>query len=128
MKRIVILFVLLYAVISFSCVKEKGFPKPKNLVGTDQMVHMLYDIHLTEAYSNHYRFESDSLKKFNSKDLYFSVLEKYGIADSTFAKSIVYYSSMPKIYEKIYQRVIDRLSMLEEETKKPKEVNIQPEE
>jgi hypothetical protein len=118
------LLVLLFA-ISYSC-KEKGFPKPKNLLGEKEMVDILHDMHLAEAYSNHYRINSQP-RKIESKDLYFSVLKKHGVADSTFANSIVYYSSMPKRYEKIYQQVVDRLNMLEEETNKQQEVNIQPE-
>jgi hypothetical protein len=112
--------------IGYSC-KEKGFPKPKNMLSEKEMVDILHDMHLAEAYSNQYRIDNSGPKKIESKDLYFSVLKKHGVADSTFANSVVYYSSMPKRYEKIYQQVVDRLNMLEEETNKQQEVNIQPE-
>lgn len=87
---------------------------------------MLYDMHLHEAYASQYRFERE-ITKLESKDLYYSVLEKYGVADSVFAESVVYYSSLPKLYERIYQQVVDRLNMLQEEANEKKEVNIQPE-
>ena len=118
-------FLILLSAACFSC-RDKGFPKPENLVSEKEMVNILYDIHLGEAWSNHYRIDNKS-KKITSKDLYFSVLKKHKVADSIFEQSVVFYSSMPKKYEKIYQQVIDRLNMLEQETNKQKEVNIQPE-
>ena len=117
---------ILIVITSFSC-KEKGFPKPDKLISEKKMANMLYDIHLNEAYSNQYHFEGD-IKKIASKDLYLSVLNKYGVPDSVFAQSVVFYSSMPKIYERIYQQVVDRLNMVQEENNKKKEVNIQPKE
>ncbi len=127
MKRTTRYFLLiLLAVASFSCKEKKGFPKPDKLVNEKQMVDMLYDMHLHEAYANQYRFEKE-MAKFESKDLYYSVLEKHGVADSVFAESVVYYSSLPKVYERIYQQVVDRLNMLQEEASAKKEVNIQPE-
>ena len=124
MKKIsTYVLLLLLTITSFSCKEKKGFPKPEGLVGEKQMVNILYDIHLNEAYFDHFRMKNQ-IKKIKSKDLYFSVLSKYGIADSVFSQSVVYYSSMPKIYEKIYQQVIDRLNMLQEANNQQKEVNI----
>jgi len=127
MKRTTHYFLLiLLAVASFSCKEKKGFPKPDKLIKEKQMVDMLYDMHLHEAYASQYRYDRE-IDKLESKDLYYSVLEKYGVADSVFAKSVVYYSSLPKTYERIYQQVVDRLNMLQEQANEKKEVNIQPE-
>lgn len=127
MKRTTHYFLLiLIAVALFSCKEEKGFPKPDNLIKEQQMVDMLYDMHLYEAYASQYRYDRE-IDKLQSKDMYYSVLEKYGVADSVFAESVVYYSSLPKSYERIYQQVVDRLNMLQEEANAQKEVNIQPE-
>ena len=90
------------------------------------MVDMIYDMHLHEAYASQYRYDKE-IEKLESKDMYYSVLEKHGVADSVFAESVVYYSSLPKVYERIYQQVVDRLNMLQEEASAKKEVNIQPE-
>ena len=121
------ILLLFFIFFGFSCKEKKGFPKPNNLIKEKQMVNMLYDIHLGEAYANQYRFQ-DEMDKIKSKDMYYSVLEKYEVADSVFAQSIVYYSSMPKIYERIYQQVVDRLNMLQEENNQKEEVQIKPEE
>ena len=86
MKRTTHYFLLiLLAVASFSCKEKKGFPKPDNLIKEKQMVDMLYDMHLNEAYANQYRFDKE-IAKLESKDLYYSVLEKHGVADSVFAQ------------------------------------------
>ncbi|WP_321289527.1 DUF4296 domain-containing protein [uncultured Sunxiuqinia sp.] len=119
-------FVLLLTFGSFACKEKKGYPKPDNLVSEEKMVDILYDIHLGEAYSEKFRYAGDTTK-LESKDLYFSILEEHKMQDSIFAESVVYYSSMPKIYARIYQQVIDRLKMLQEESNKKEEVNIQPE-
>ncbi len=121
------ILLLLFIFLGFSCKEKKGFPKPNNLINEKQMVNMLYDIHLGEAYANQYRFQ-DEMDKIKSKDMYYSVLDKYEVADSVFSQSIVYYSSMPKIYERIYQQVVDRLNMLQEENNQKEEVQIKPEE
>ncbi|TDO61978.1 uncharacterized protein DUF4296 [Sunxiuqinia elliptica] len=121
------ILLLFFIFFGFSCKEKKGFSKPNNLIKEKQMVNMLYDIHLGEAYANQYRFQ-DEMDKIKSKDMYYSVLEKYEVADSVFAQSIVYYSSMPKIYERIYQQVVDRLNMLQEENNQKEEVKIKPEE
>ncbi|MGQ7869815.1 DUF4296 domain-containing protein [Sunxiuqinia sp. sy24] len=128
MKKISLyFFLIILTVTSFSCKEKKGFPKPSNLIEEIQMVDMLCDIHLHEAYANQYRFKKDTVQ-LESKDLYLSVLEKYGVPDSVFAQSVVFYSSRPKLYDRIYQQVVDRLNILQEENSAQKEVNIQPEE
>ena len=111
----------------FSCKEKKGIPIPDDLVSEKQMVDILYDIHLNQAYFNQYQIEK-KMPKDESNVLYFSVLKKYNVADSTFAQSVIYYSSLPKIYERIYQQVVDRLKMLEEDNSEKKELNIHPEE
>ncbi|WP_299584086.1 DUF4296 domain-containing protein [uncultured Sunxiuqinia sp.] len=128
MKKISLYFLLiLLAVASFSCKEKKGFPEPVNLIKEKQMVDMLYDIHLNEAYASQARYDKKRIQV-ESKDLYLSVLEKYGVPDSVFAQSVVFYSSRPKLYDRIYQQVVERLNMLQEENSARKEVNIQPQE
>jgi ubiquinone biosynthesis protein COQ9 len=127
MKKIVgyIILISLLAVV-FSCKEKKGFPQPDDLIGEKQMVEILTDMHISQAYFDNFRFEN-KLKREESDTLYYSVLNKHGVSDSTFANSVVFYSSMPKIYEKIYQQVIDRLKMEEDTINKKQEVNILPE-
>ncbi len=100
--------------------------KPRDLVSRDQMISLLVDIHLSEAVYQIKRFSSEELKKYSETDFYYSILKKYGVADSTFEKSLIYYSSKPKEFEKIYTRVINRLTEMEQElndkTKQPVDI------
>ncbi len=89
--------------------------KPRDLISRDPMIDILVDIHLSEAVFQTKRFSSEELNKFSEADFYYSILKKHGIADSTFEKSLIYYSSKPKEFEKIYTRVINRLTEMEQE-------------
>ncbi|HCR90955.1 MAG TPA: hypothetical protein DIW50_10960 [Prolixibacteraceae bacterium] len=116
----ILLAVIFFA--AFSC-KEKDIPKPDHLIGKSEMIQMLADVHLAKAISQRQYDMSDSLK-LSSTDLYYSVLAKYNVPDSVFVRSVIYYSSHPKEYDKMYNDVINILKEMEEETAKPQELNI----
>lgn len=78
------------------------------------MIDMLVDMHVAEAI--HTKFRYDTLMRNNSSaNFYYSVLEKYGVADSVFEKSFVYYASVPKNFEKMYRKVLSQLGEMEQE-------------
>ncbi|MDX9883701.1 MAG: DUF4296 domain-containing protein [Prolixibacteraceae bacterium] len=106
----------------FSC-QEKDIPKPDKLIGKKQMIEMLVDVHLAKAISQRQYDVPDSLR-LSSTDLYYSVLAKYDIPDSVFVRSLIYYSSRPKDYEKMYNDVINILKEMEEETLGQQELNV----
>ncbi|MGQ8337326.1 DUF4296 domain-containing protein [Sunxiuqinia sp. A32] len=122
MRPRILVIVSIVVLIGYSC-NETGYPKPDNLVSEKQMIDMLYDIHMNEAYLGNHRYDIDSLR-FTSVDLHYSVLDKYGVADSTFYQSVLYYSSLPKTYDKIYQEVVNRMVMLEQEINKKEAVKV----
>lgn len=87
--------------------------KPDHLITEKQMINMLYDIHMAEATYN--RMRSDTIvRNSSSVNFYYSVLNKYEVADSIFEKSFVYYTSNPKNFEKMYREVMNRLSETEQ--------------
>ena len=102
-----------------------GYPKPDDLISEKKMVEILYDIHLNESIQKNLKFSEDSVD-FSSIDLHFSILQKHEVGDSLFIKSVLYYSSLPKVYERIYQDVVDKLSHLEQENEKREAVKIRP--
>ena len=119
MNRI-ILGVLALFLFNTSC-NEDMTDKPPRLVSRDKMVSILVDIHLSDAAFQTRRYSNEQLNKYTESDFYYSVLNKYHVADSVFEVSLIYYSSKPKEFEKIYTRVINRLTILEqEESKKTK--------
>ena len=84
---------------------------------------MLVDIHLAKAISQRQYDMPDSLK-LSSTDLYYSVLAKYNVADSIFVRSVIFYSSHPKLYEKMYNDVINTLKEMEQEPAEMQELNV----
>ncbi len=126
-NRIVKVFVIslacLLAAATWSC-KEKGYPKPKHLISEKKMANILYDIHLSQAMAERYRRRNSDSIRIDPKAFYQSVLDKYHIEDSVLTKSIIYYSTYPKLYERIYSRVIERMNMEQEEMRKKENIKI----
>jgi hypothetical protein len=123
-KNISVLFLsalLLTAVVS--C-KEKGIPKPEHLISEKKMADILYDLHLSQALFERFRYNDPDSLKLDAKDIYQSVLNKYHIKDSVLTNSILYYSAYPKVYEGIYAKVIERMNMEQEEMTKQEEVKV----
>ena len=112
MKKLQFLFVfVLFAVVSCD---EPIMPKPENLLKEKQMINMLVDIHIAEATYNQFRYDT-IMKSNSSENFYYSVLDKYEVVDTVFEQSYVYYSSLPKDFEKMYREVMNRLSAIEQE-------------
>lgn len=113
-----LLLLILIITTAFSCNYENsnseyggGIEKPENLISKNKMVNILYDIHLSEAFYEYNNNNKDKKIDFSSKDFYKSVLDKYGVSDSTLSVSLIYYSSFPKKYGKLYAEVSERIGM-----------------
>ncbi len=111
-KNIIILF---FWVLCFAACDDSEVEKPENLIKESKMVDMLVDVHLAEAtYYN--RFHQDStIANATSTDFYYSVLDKYSVPDTVFEKSLIFYLSKPKNFEKLYRKVQSKLSEMEQE-------------
>ena len=105
----------------FAACRDSIVEKPRKLVSRDQMIKMLVDIHLAEAVYQTGRFGSEDVGKIKESDYYYSILQKYHVADSTFENSLIYYSGKPKEFEKIYTRVLNQLNEMEQENAKKKQ-------
>ncbi|PTN09024.1 uncharacterized protein DUF4296 [Mangrovibacterium marinum] len=114
---------VILALTTSSC-KEKGYPKPDKLLNEKQMVDVLYDIHIGEAMSTRHRYGIADSLKIKSEEVYKGILNKYEINDSLLARSIIFYSSRPKVYEKIYKQVIERINLNIEEQKEQRNLNV----
>jgi len=80
---------------------------------------MMVDIYLVQGI--HIDLKVDSIrKKLTQTDLYYSVLKKYDVPDIVFIRSLIYYSSYPKEYEKMHIQIMDQLKEAELQYK-PKE-------
>lgn len=106
-------FIFAFIVFAFISCDKEPIEKPRHLIKEKQMINMLVDIHLAEA--TYVKMQGDSIvRKSSSDNFYYSVLAKYEVADSVFAKSFVYYASSPKNFEKMYREVMNKLSETEQ--------------
>lgn len=102
-----------------SCVNT-SVEKPDQLIKKDKFVKMLVDIYLVQGINMDLNTK-EALKKVNQTDLYFSVLEKYSEPDTVFIRSLLYYASFPKEFEKMHVQVMNILNESELQFK-PKEI------
>ena len=95
--------------ISTSCEKEE---RPADLLPQDQLTKIMIDFYLGEARLVNAAIPRDSAIKLlvPFKE---SVFKKYGVPDSSFHRTYQYYYDHPVELEKIYEAVIDSLSLRE---------------
>ena len=119
--------VLFAAILSgLSSCSGTSIRKPDNLISKDEFVKMMVDIYLIQGI-NLEASKPDSLKKITQTDLYFSVLKKYDIPDTVFVRSLIYYSSFPKDYEKIHTQIMNILKEKEQQFKPTDKLNVKAE-
>ncbi len=113
----IVLFVTMLSGLS-SCYNT-SIPKPEKLIKKDKFVKMMVDIYLVQGIelSQH---KDSTIRKITQTDLYFSVLKKYNEPDTVFIRSLIYYSSFPKEYEKMHEEIMNQLKESELQFK-PKE-------
>lgn len=97
-KHLILLLVFL------SC-EEQLVEKPENLIPKEQMISMLYDIAVLNAAEE---INANILSQHQIEPTAF-ILERYGVDSVRFAKSDLYYASLPKEYDAIYATVKERL-------------------
>lgn len=119
MKKFQLIVVL--ALLALVSCDEPIMQKPENLIKEKQMIKMLVDIHMAEATYNQFRYDT-IMKNNSSENFYYSILDKYQVPDTLFEQSYVYYSSMPKNFEKMYRKVLNELSSEEQKYSGRKEM------
>lgn len=112
LKNKIVVVVLLLIFVLAACEKTP-FEKPDKLIKENQMINMLVDIHMAESTFNHFRHDS-AFQKSSSSEFYYSILNKYQVPDTVFEKSFLYYASNPRKFEKMYQKVMNKLSEIEQ--------------
>ncbi len=128
MKYIAPLLIVLLLLGASAC-EQKSYPKPGKLIKPKELIDVLYDLHMAEALSTHYRYRAQDSMRVTSQEAYQAVLDKYNLNDSVLASNLVYYSGRPKEYEKIYKEVVDRLNQNLEEHKQKADMTVnEPEE
>ncbi|QGY44400.1 DUF4296 domain-containing protein [Maribellus comscasis] len=113
MKKNII--IIIFTILAFAACDEPTVEKPENLVRENQMIDMLIDVHLAEATYYSRNRQDSTIKNTTSADFYYAILDKYQVPDSVFEKSLIFYLSKPKNFEKMYRKVQSRLSEMEQD-------------
>lgn len=101
-----------------------SIPKPEELIPRDKFIEMMVDVYLIQGMQNS-PMEAKELKNVTQTDLYHSVLKKYSVADTVFVRSLIYYSSYPKDYEKMHVQILDILNESQLQVKPQQKLNLE---
>lgn len=102
-KTIYIVFVLFF----MACESKVNLKEPEYLISKNQMVDLLYDMHLVNGTQGIKDKNSEKNKNYMSL-----VYEKHKIDSAQFAASNAYYVSNISVYEDIFEEVKIRLKTL----------------
>lgn len=107
MKRFGLL--ILTVILLQSCAKTEG-SRPE--IKKDELVDVLVDIHLTDAYLSQEGCRIDRNRD-KIESAYGYVLDKHSVTPKQFQNTMKYYSHHIDAYEQIYNKVIERLTTFE---------------
>lgn len=92
--------------------------RPKGVLNQHDMINILTDLHKLDGsmYAKGLPYNQFDLKN----EYYVSVLNKYGVSQAEFDSSLVWYSKNPKNFDKIYDKVLEQLTVLQNDINKGK--------
>lgn len=125
MQRFVLTGLFLVLLISVISCSEPTISKPDKLIPKSRFEKILIDIYKARGLFE-LNNKSEELKKLTEADLYYSVLKKYDTPDSVFIRSLIYYSSFPKDFDKIQAEIMDYLNQSQEQFHPQEELDIKP--
>jgi len=105
MKKIYFIIFFIF----WSCNEIKN-DQPENLMTEEQMVDFLFDINIINS-SRAFRNRSER-NYYNIKDSF--LFKKHNIDSTVFSKSNLYYSSNPKKYLSIYEKLEKKLKKIKD--------------
>ncbi|NSW45753.1 MAG: DUF4296 domain-containing protein [Bacteroidales bacterium] len=83
-----------------------------DVISKDSMVSIIADLHLADAILLNTNVQS-KISDISSNRLYKTVLDKYNITRERFNRSINFYAENPRLLDSLYDKVIERLSLIE---------------
>jgi len=112
-----ILFILLIAALVFLNCSGSS----RKLIPENKFVRLLADIHLADGIGVDNMSNSESTFALDSASLYGSVLGKHRVTWTQFDNTMAFYSSHPDDCSRMYNKVIARLKVMEEELNQEEE-------
>ncbi len=109
MKQLIGILLFAAFILGLSSCFVTSVPKPDKLIPKDKFMKMMVDVYLVQGI-NTGPANVKELEKVTQTDLYYSVLKKYSVADTVFIRSLIYYSSFPREYEKMHLQIMNVLN------------------
>lgn len=107
MKKILFLSLILIGLVSCS---KNNAPKPEKLLTELELEEILYEMAIVQSAESQYKTSGDS-----SLDTYTYVKKRFGVDSLTVVQNNMYYSYDYKNYEKMNERILERLKKLKAE-------------
>ena len=109
----VLLFVVIGLTLSYAC--SSNILRNHNVLEEEQFIDVLVDIHFADAIIvvKGLRVDTDST---NIRLYYSHVLAKHNTTQKQLKATFEYYSQKPRKFEKLYEKVSERIVKLEEES------------
>ncbi len=114
MKQVIQILLVAVMLSGLHSCHNTSIKKPDQLIPKDKFEKIMVDMYLIQGV-NSGPMQKSIFKKVNHTDLYYSVLKKYSVTDVVFIRSLVYYSSFPKDYEKIHVQIMNILKESEQQ-------------
>lgn len=124
MKQRVGLWLFLVFTIGMTGCLNTSIPKPDELIPRDKFIKLMVDVYLVQGLQGT-SVEVEVLKKVTQTGLYYSVLKKHAVEDTVFIRSLIYYSSFPKDYEKMHAEILDVLNESQLQLKPQEKLNLE---
>jgi len=117
MKLFKIIFTtIILSSLTLSCGNKK-LEVPPNLLQPDEFVELMIEMHLIDGYL-HQSLNTLHSRKDSAFLIYPGILEKYNISRTQLDSTVLFYGKYPEHFNKIYDQVLDSLSVMEGDTRK----------
>ena len=104
-----VFYFLIMIFIIISCTDKVNYEKPQDLIGKEEMIDLLYDMHIAVGTSNVKNVHLERNRNYMSL-----VHQKHGIDSTQFAVSNLYYTAHIQEYEEIFEEVERRIQALKD--------------
>ncbi len=111
-SAMIIILSMAAGLLSMSCSKKQA---QEEILPQDKLVNIMIEFYLAESRLGKLSITQDSARKL-FVPFEESVLKKYDVSDSALSKTYQYYFDHPTEMEKIYEVVLDSLSLRERKT------------
>ena len=118
-SRITPLLIITLILVTVSC-GHKKFKVPDEYLSPEELIPLLIDIHLVDGVLQNER-TTRQVKEDSAFNYYAAILKKHSITRTQFDSTIHYYSQYPDEFAKIYDEVMEELSIMEGELRKKTE-------